>query len=113
MKRGKNMSLQFSTVGFINFNTKYNKTLESGAITVSFTASRKNKDGDYETQYFNAIIPEKLKERIKPLINKELCDIKGVINPAQKGYVNFTILEVGKHEPKKDKKQIDDEDLQF
>lgn len=113
MKRGKNMSLQFSTVGFINFNTKYNKTLESGAITVSFTASRKNKNGDYETQYFNAIVPAKLKDRIKPFINKELCDIRGVINPAQKGYVNFTILEVGKHEPKKDTKEAAELDLPF
>lgn len=107
------MSLQFSTVGFINFNTKYNKTLESGAITVSFTASTKNKDGKFETQYFNAIVPAKLKDRIKPFINKELCDIRGVINPGQKGYVNFTILEVGKHEPKKDTKETTELDLPF
>lgn len=92
------MSLQFNTIGFINYNKDYNKVLKSGAITVSFTASTKNKDGNYETQYFNGIIPAKVKEQIKPLINKELCDIKGVINPAQKGYVNFTILEAGKHQ---------------
>lgn len=94
------MSLQFSTVGFINFNTEINKVLNSGAITVSFTASSKNKDGEYETQYFNGIIPAKLKERVKPLINKELCDIKGVVTPGKKGYVNFTILEVEQHEAK-------------
>lgn len=94
------MSLQFNTIGFINFNKDYNKVLKSGAITVSFTASTKNKDGIYETQYFNGIIPAKVKEQIKPLINKELCNIKGVINPSQKGYVNFTILEVSKHQPK-------------
>lgn len=103
------MSLQFQTVGYINFNKDYNKVLKSGAITVSFTSSRKNKDGEYETQYFNAIIPDKVKEQIKPLINKELCDIKGVINPAKKGYVNFTILEVGKHQAE----NIEESDLPF
>lgn len=106
------MSLHFQTVGFINFNKDYNKVLKSGAITVSFTASTKNKDGEYETQYFNAIIPAKLKEQIKPLINTELCDIKGVINPAEKGYVNFTILEVGKHQSEQTKK-IEETDLPF
>lgn len=104
------MSLQFNTIGFINFNKDYNKVLKSGAITVSFTASTKNKDGNYETQYFNGIIPAKVKKQIKPLINKELCDIKGVINPSQKGYVNFTILEVGKHQPKE---QADETELPF
>lgn len=103
------MSLQFQTVGYINFNKDYNKVIKSGAITVSFTSSRKNKDGEYETQYFNAIIPDKVKEQIKPLINKELCDIKGVINPAKKGYVNFTILEVGKHQAE----NIEESDLPF
>ena len=108
------MSLQFSTVGFINFNTEYNKVLPSGAITVSFTSSTKDKDGKFQTQYYNAIIPAKIKEQIKPLINKELCDIKGVINQAQsqKGLLNITILEVGKHELKPTK-QISDEDIPF
>lgn len=99
------MSLQFNTIGFINFNKDYNKVLKSGAITVSFTSSAKDVDGGYKTQYFNAIIPAKLMEQIKPLINKELCDIKGVINPAQKGYVNFTILEVAKHQQQKQQKE--------
>lgn len=99
------MSVQFNTVGFINFNKDYNKVLKSGAITVSFSSSTKNKNGEYETQYFNAIIPAKLVEEIKPLLNKELCDIKGIINPAQKGYVNFTILEVGKHQQKTAKQE--------
>lgn len=106
------MSVQFQTVGYINYNKDYNKVLKSGAITVSFTSSAKDVDGGYKTQYFNGIIPAKLKEQIKPLINKELCDIKGVINPAQKGYVNFTILEVTKHELKPTK-QISDEDIPF
>lgn len=106
------MSLQFQTVGYINFNKDYNKVLKSGAITASFTASTKDVDGGYKTQYFNAIIPAKLREQIKHLINKELCDIKGVINPAQKGYVNFTILEVNKHELKPTK-QFTDEDIPF
>lgn len=106
------MSLQFQTAGYINFNKDYNKVLKSGAITVSFTSSTKNKDGEYETQYFNAIIPAKVKEQIKKLINKELCDIKGVINPAEKGYVNFTILEVEKHQSEQTKK-IEETDLPF
>lgn len=100
------MTVQFNTIGFINFNKEYNKVLKSGAITVSFTSSTKNKDGDYETQYFNGLIPAKIVEKIKPLINKDLCDIKGVINPAQKGYVNFTILQAEKYELKKEDKSI-------
>ena len=106
------MSLQFQTVGFINFNKDYNRILSSGAITVSFTSSTKDVDGGYKTQYFNGIIPAKLTDQIKPLINKELCDIKGVINPTQKGYVNFTILEVGKHQSKQTE-QSEDKDLPF
>ena len=107
------MALQFNTIGFINFNKDYNKVLKSGAITVSFTSSTKNKDGEYETQYFNGIIPSKLVEQIKPLLNNELCDIRGIINPAQKGYVNFTILEADKHQQKTTTKQVDDKDLPF
>jgi hypothetical protein len=108
------MSLQFNTIGFINFNKEYNKVLKSGAITVSFTASTKDKDGNYQTQYFNGLVPAKLVDRIKPLLNKEVCDIKGVINPAEKGYVNFTILEVGKHVKKENNaKQSEDIDLPF
>lgn len=106
------MSLQFQTVGFINFNKDYNKIFSSGAITVSFTSSSKNKDGEYETQYFNAIVPDKVRDKIKPLINKELCNIKGVITPAKKGYVNFTILEVAKHQSKQTE-QNEESDLPF
>lgn len=88
------MSLQFSTIGFINFNKDYNKVLKSGAITVSFTTSVKNQNGEYETQYFNGLIPSKLAQKIKPFLNKELVKVSGVASPAQKGYINFTILQV-------------------
>lgn len=108
------MSLQFNTIGFINFNKEYNKVLKSGAITVSFTASTKDKDGNYQTQYFNGLVPAKLVERIKPLLNKELCTIKGVVNPAEHGYVNFTILEVGKYVKEDNRvQQTEDIDLPF
>ena len=69
------MALQFNTIGFINFNKDYNKLLKSGAITVSFTSSQKNKDGEYETQYFNGLIPAKLAQKVKPFLNKELVKI--------------------------------------
>lgn len=88
------MALQFNTIGFINFNNHYNKVLKSGSITVSFTSSFKNKDGEYETQYFNGLIPAKLASKVKPLLNKELVKISGIASPASKGYTNFTILEV-------------------
>lgn len=89
------MALQFQTIGFINFNKDYNKVLKSGAITVSFTASKKNKDGDYETEYFNGLVPAKLAKNAKEFINtKQLVKISGVVSPASKGYVNFTILEI-------------------
>lgn len=107
------MSLQFNTIGFINFSNEYNKVLESGAITVSFTASSKDKDGNFQTQYFNGLVPAKLVGRVKPLLNNELCDIKGVVNPAEKGYVNFTILEVGKHVKKETKQTKEDIKLPF
>lgn len=103
------MSLQFQTIGFINFNKDYNKVLKSGAITVSFTSSQKNKDGEYETQYFNGLIPAKLAQKVKPFLNKELVKIYGIASPAQKGYVNFTILEVEKHQAT----NIEESDLPF
>lgn len=107
------MALQFETIGFINFNKEYNKVLKNGAITVSFTASAKDKDGNFQTQYFNGLVPAKLVDRIKPLLNKELCTIKGVVSPAKKGYVNFTILEVGKYQKQDNTKHEEDIDLPF
>ena len=93
------MALQFSTIGFINFNKEYNKVLKSGAITVSFTSSVKNQHGEYETQYFNALIPSKLAQKVKPFLNKkELLKISGIASPAQKGYINFTILEIEQYQ---------------
>lgn len=106
------MALQFSTIGFINFNKDYNKVLKSGAITVSFTASAKNKDGEYETQYFNGLIPSKLAQKVKPFLNKELVKISGIVSPAQKGYVNFTILEIEQYQ-KQDKSDNTDIELPF
>ena len=106
------MSVQFKTVGFINFNKDYNKVLKSGAITVSFTSSSKNKDGEYEKKYYSAIIPAKYVEEIKPLLNKELCDIEGIITPAVKGYFNFTILSAKKYKSEKTK-QVEKTDLPF
>lgn len=102
------MALQFNTIGFINFNKEYNKVLKSGAITVSFTSSQKNKDGKYEKQYFNGLIPAKLAQHVKPFLNKELVKISGIASPAQKGYINFTILEVEqyKKQTKKDDEEI-------
>ena len=103
------MALQFNTIGFIDFNKDYNKVLKTGAITVSFTSSHKNKDGDYETQYFNGLIPAKLAQHVKPFLNKELVKFTGIASPAQKGYINFTILEVEqyKKQTKKDDEEID------
>lgn len=103
------MALQFNTIGFINFNKDYNKVLKSGAITVSFTSTQKNKDGEYEKQYFNGLIPAKLAQHVKPFLNKELLKISGIASPAQKGYINFTILEVEqiKRQTKSDETETD------
>lgn len=107
------MALQFSTIGFINFNKEYNKVLKSGAITVSFTSSVKNQNGEYETQYFNALIPAKLAQKAKPFLNKkELVKISGIASPAQKGYINFTILEVEQYK-KQNKENNSDINLPF
>lgn len=103
------MALQFNTIGFINFDKEYNKVLKSGAITVSFTSSQKNKDGEYEKQYFYGLIPAKLAQHVKTFLNKELVKISGIASPAQKGYINFTILEVEQYK-KQTKKDDDDDD---
>ena len=102
------MALQFNTIGFINFNKEYNKVLKSGAITVSFSTTVKNQNGEYEKQYFNGLIPAKLAQHVKPFINKELVKISGIASQAQKGYINFTILEVEqyKKQTKKDDEEI-------
>ena len=100
------MALQFNTIGYINFNKEYNKVLKSGAITVSFTSSQKNNEGEYVKQYFNGLIPAKLAQHVKPFLNKELVKISGIASPAQKGYINFTILEVDQY--KKRTKKDDD-----
>ena len=93
--------MQFSTIGFINFNKEYNKELKSGAVTVSITASTKDKDGKYQTQYFNALVPRKLKVKVNEFVNgQKPLKITGVINPAEKGYVNFTVLSVEPYQKK-------------
>ena len=110
------MALTFQTIGFINFNKEYNKVLKSGSITVSFTASVKNQAGEYETQYFNGLIPAKLAKNAKEFINtKQLVKISGIASPAQKGYINFTILEMEPYhkEQKSDDTEIDIADFPF
>lgn len=107
------MALQFTTIGFINFNKDYNKVLKSGAVTVSFTSTVKNQDGEYETQYFNGLIPSKLAQKVKPFLNKELVKISGVASPAQKGYINFTILQVEQYKKEKNNLEITDDDMPF
>ena len=106
------MALQFNTIGYINFNKEYNKVLKSGAITVSFTSSQKNKDGEYVKQYFNGLIPAKLTQHVKPFLNKDLVKISGIASPAQKGYINFTIIEVEQYK-KKTKLDENEIDLPF
>ena len=107
------MALTFSTIGFINFNKEYNKILKSGSITVSFTASVKNQDGEYQTQYFNGLIPAKLAQNAKEFINKkQLVKISGIASPAQKGYINFTILEIEQYQ-KSDYTDLDIDDFPF
>ena len=107
------MALQFNTIGFINFNKEYNKVLKSGAITVSFNTSVKNKDGEWVKQYFNGLIPAKLAQHVKPFLNKELVKISGIASPAQKGYINFTILEVEQYQKLNNDFEVTDEDLPF
>lgn len=79
--------MNFSNIGFLNFNTKYNKELKSGAITCSMTVSNKNQEGEYETQYISAIVPKQyrtdlidgcLKSSAKREKSK-LLEIKGFI----------------------------------
>ena len=110
------MALTFQTIGFINFNKEYNKVLKSGSITVSFTASVKNQAGEYETQYFNGLIPAKLAQNAKEFINTEqLVKSSGICSPAAKSYINFPILEIEQYqkEEKSDYTDLDIDDFPF
>ena len=92
---------------------EYNKVLKSGSITVSFTASVKNQAGEYETQYFNGLIPAKLAQNAKEFINtKQLAKISGIASPAKKGYISFTILEIEQYQKqqKSDDNEVDIDD---
>ena len=95
---------------------EYNKKLKSGSITVSFTASVKNQAGEYETQYFNGLIPAKLAQNAKDFINtKQLAKISGIASPAKKGYISFTILEIEQYQKqqKSDDNEVDIDDFPF
>lgn len=110
------MTLNVKTTGFINFNKDYNKTLSSGAVTVSVAHGVKQKDGTFKNEYINGRIPAKLVEGIKPLINKELVDIEGVLEQNAQ-YTNLVILQATKHQKAKQVDElggtITDEDLPF
>lgn len=106
------MSMQFKTIGFINFKKEYNRKFKNGSITVSFTSSEKDKEGNYKTVYFNGLVPAKLVEKIKPFINgKDLLVIEGVASHTAKGYTNFTVLSVEKYQ--KQEQLTNDEGLPF
>ena len=105
--------INFTNVGFINFNKKYNKKFKNGTITVSFTSTVKNGEDDYDTQYHNAIIPNKILENNKELIKKSLnesvlLEISGVLSKNSNGYYQFTIFTL-----KEFKKQEKEEYLPF
>ena len=110
------MALTFQTIGFINFNKEYNKVLKSGSITVSFTASVKNQAGEYETQYFNGLIPAKLAQNAKEFINKKkLAKILCIKIKEKNGYISFTILEIEQYqkEQKSNDTDLDIDDFPF
>ena len=96
--------LNVKTIGFINFNDKFNKVLKNGAVTVSVSHSVRQADGEYKNEYVNGIIPAKFVEQVKPLIGK-LVDIEGSITltPTEKGqvYANITIFSAKEHQAKK------------
>lgn len=93
------MTLNVKTTGFINFNKEFNRTLSNGAVTVSVTHGVKQADGTFKNEYINGRIPAKLVSQIKPLINKKLADIEGVIE--QNGqYTNLVILQATEHQNK-------------
>lgn len=110
------MTLNVKTTGFINFNKDYNKKLANGALTVSVGHGVKQQDGSYKNEYISGRIPAKLIEDIKPLINKELVDIEGVLEK-NKQYTNLVILNATKHQKTEQVDElggvITDEDLPF
>lgn len=93
--------MNFTNVGYLSFNKKYNKELQSGALTCSMTVSDKNEDGSYNNSYMNCIIPKKCRT---PLIEKilkdssnnektQLLSISGIIKMNGK-YVDGVIFDV-------------------
>lgn len=107
------MTLNVNTLGFINFDEKYNKVLASGAVTVSVSHQVKDANGEAHNEYVNAIIPKKFVPEIKPLIGK-LAIIEGVIEHQNvekgKGYLNMTIFKATEFKKKDD---VTDVDLPF
>lgn len=110
------MTLNVKTTGFINFNKKYNKTLDNGAVTVSVAHGVKQQDGTFKNEYINGRIPAKLVPEIKPLINEKLVDIEGVLEQ-NNGYTNLVILKAKEHQKTTQVDElggtITDEDLPF
>lgn len=106
------MTLNVTTIGFINFNEDYNRKLKNGAVTISVAHGVKQQDGSYKNEYINGRIPAKLVSQIKPLINEKLADIEGVLEQ-NNGYTNLVILKATEHVKKSNEMDMTDEDLPF
>ena len=100
--------INFTNIGFVNFNKDYNKVLKSGAITASMSTSQKNIEGEYENKYVNVMITKKALD--KSLLNKKLCYVEGFITQSEndgKKYNNFVITKMTEHVKKQETDEID------
>ncbi|MCO6560229.1 MAG: hypothetical protein J6574_03875 [Gilliamella sp.] len=110
------MAINFSNTGYINFNKKYNKTLQSGAITFTMTVSNKIEDGTYQYGYINCIIPKRyinddFKKALKE--DKVLVDVSGFITMNGK-YANAVVTGISQSKnPKTNEKNEDESEFPF
>lgn len=115
------MSINFENIGYINFDKEYNKVVKKGktiiGTNVSFSSSTKNKDGEWETSYFKAFIPQKcMPKNAKELINEKLVKMRGIVTKTVKDgkhYHNFTIMEFDEYVNEKKDDDINEDDLPF
>lgn len=112
------MAINFSNTGYINFNTKYNKKLQSGALTTSMSVSEKQQDGSFSNGYFHLLVPAKhlskeLKADLKKKKDNQLWDVEGFMT-MNGNYPNAVATSIKPH-VNDDQKPVDisDDDIPF
>lgn len=97
------MAINFTNTGYINFNAKYNKKLQSGALTTSMSVSEKQQDGSFSNGYLHLLVPAKhvskdLKADLKKKKDNQLWDVEGFMT-MNGNYPNAVATSIKPHAP--------------